>query len=60
MHSLNFYRDVAKAFIESSQWKDALDNVTTTRSGRKTTPFRELIKKMPGIIKGALCLRMHV
>ena len=44
----NSCREVAKVFIESSQWKDALDNVTITRSGRETTPFRELIKKMPG------------
>ena len=50
------YRDVAEAFIESSQWEVALDSITFTRSGRKTTPLRKLIKKMPGIYIFIVCV----
>ena len=30
-------------------WRDSLRNVSSDRNGTETTPFRRLIRKMPGI-----------
>ena len=41
------YREIAAAVVKSSQWPVALRQTYTDR-GHETTPFRELIRKMPG------------
>ena len=41
------HREIAAAVVKSSQWPVALRRTYTDR-GHETTPFRELIRKMPG------------
>ena len=38
------------AIIKSSQWQNALRNVTETPDGRFTTPMRRILRQMPGIL----------
>ena len=42
---------MAEAIISSPKWEYALKNLITMEDGRETTPFRKLIKRMPGIEK---------
>ena len=43
-----FFREVARAIVESSHWKKALHNTTYYSCGKYTTPLRQLITEMPG------------
>ena len=43
-----FHREVARAIVESDQWRKALSNTTCYQKGKLTTPLRQLISEMPG------------
>ncbi|CAD5117061.1 DgyrCDS5882 [Dimorphilus gyrociliatus] len=45
----NGHKDVALAIIGSDNWEEALKNDTTDSMGRRTTPMRKLIRKMPEV-----------
>ncbi|XP_074658298.1 transient receptor potential cation channel subfamily A member 1 homolog isoform X1 [Tubulanus polymorphus] len=46
----NNFRDVATVICESDRWEEALRNETSDpSSGRRNTPMRKLIKKMPDV-----------
>lgn len=44
------HREIAKQLIETPQWPLLMRHTfIDSDSGKKTTPFREMIRKMPGI-----------
>ena len=47
-HYLIMFSNIALAIVESDQWKSALRNTASLANGRKTTPTRRLIYRMPG------------
>ena len=54
---LNLYRDCAMAVIESDQWLTALRRYN---SKTDSTPFRELITRMPGLYNYYDYSRLHL
>ena len=42
-------RKIAMALLKSPQWPIVLRHTFETDEGKITTPFRELVKKMPGL-----------
>jgi hypothetical protein len=58
MH-LKLNRDIAKQLILTPQWAFAMRHTFFTSDG-KTTPFREMIRKMPGkTISGKSIMRLY-
>lgn len=45
-----FNRDIVLALLKSPQWPVMMRCTYDTSEGQITTPFRELIKKMPGMV----------
>ena len=47
VYYISHYRLIAHALLQSPQWPKAMRN-TFRHEGKLTTPFRQLIRKMPG------------
>lgn len=43
-------REIAKIIIEQEKWKKSLKNGTTAENGFENTPFRRLVRLMPGTV----------
>ena len=50
-------REIAKIIIEQEKWKKSLKNGTTAENGTENTPFRRLVRLMPGTVT---CIYMYI